>query len=228
MARRGRDKASHTKHVHPTSGYTATEEAWNSITHGVGLVWAVVALVLSVAYAVMHQGPWLVTACSIYGASLIVLYLSSFVYHTVRDLRLKRVFLVLDHACIYLLIAGTYTPFTLGPLRGTLGWVIFAIIWTLAILGVVREIFKQQRGGLISSLIYLAMGWLCLVAIVPLFTTLSPLSFVLLVVGGVTYSLGVIFYLCRSLKYHHAIWHLFVLGGSACHWVSIMALLQAE
>ncbi|KAF0093567.1 MAG: hemolysin III [Puniceicoccaceae bacterium 5H] len=218
-------RATYTGEVHPTSGYTAAEEVMNSLTHGLGFIWAVTALVLAVVYASLNATPWLIVACSVYGASLIVLYLSSFLYHTVRRMNLKRLFLKLDHACIYLLIAGTYTPFMLGPLRGPLGWTLFGIVWALAVAGVVKEAISCKRGGLLSSLIYLAMGWLCVVAVVPLFIKLSSLGFILLFSGGAAYSVGVIFYLCHRMKFHHAIWHLFVLGGSVCQWLAIMTLV---
>lgn len=224
--RAGRTKP--TDEVHPTSGYTVLEEVMNSLTHGIGLVWAIVALVLSVVYASLHTGPRLIVASAVYGVSLIVLYLSSFLYHTVRRLSWKRFLLVCDHACIYVLIAGTYTPFTLGPLRGPLGWTLFGIIWALAVLGVIKELVSCKRGGLLSSLIYLGMGWLCMVAVVPLFSRLSTMGFALLFAGGAAYSIGVIFYLWRRIKFHHAIWHLFVLGGSACHWLSIMTFLTIK
>lgn len=216
------------KEVHPTSGYTVAEEVMNSLTHGLGLAWAIVALVMSVVYASLNTGPRLIVASAVYGATLIVLYGSSFLYHTARKLKWKRLFLACDHASIYLLIAGSYTPFTLGPLRGPLGWTILGVVWTLAIAGIIKEIVCTQRGGLLSSLIYLAMGWICLVAIVPLFAKLSTTGFTLLFGGGVVYSVGVIFYLWRRLRFHHALWHLFVLGGSACHWVSIMTFLSMQ
>ncbi len=211
--------------VHPTSGYTPFEEVMNSVTHGLGLVWAITALVLSVVFASLHSDAWLVVASAVYGTSLIVLYLSSFLYHTVRSIKLKRFFLTWDHACIYLLIAGSYTPFTLGPIRGPWGWSIFGIVWTLAIGGVIKEILAAKRGGFWSSMIYLAMGWICIFAIVPLYFNMTAAGFTLLIVGGVVYSVGIIFYLFRRMKYHHAVWHLFVLGGSVCQWVSVLTIL---
>jgi hemolysin III len=211
--------------VHPTSGYTPFEEAMNSLTHGVGLLWAVTALTLSVVFASLYSNAWVITASAIYGTSLTFLYLASFLYHSARNLRWKRFFLIWDHAGIYVLIAGSYTPFMLGPARGPVGWTIFGIVWTLAISGVIKEIFAKKRGGLISSLIYLGMGWICLFAIVPLYFHMSGTGFTLLLVGGLVYSLGVFFYLFRKMKYHHAVWHLFVLGGSVCQWVSILTII---
>lgn len=211
--------------VHPTSGYTRLEEIMNSLTHGIGLVWAVTALVLSVVFASLYSNAWLIVASAIYGASLTVLYLSSFLYHSVRKLKWKKFFLTWDHSCIYLLIAGSYTPFTLGPLRGPVGWTIFGIVWALAIGGVIKEVFASKRGGLFSSLIYLGMGWICVFAVVPLYFNMTGAGFTLLFVGGVVYSAGVFFYLYRRMKFHHAVWHLFVLGGSVCQWVAVLTIL---
>jgi hemolysin III len=211
--------------VQPTSGYTPVEEAMNSLTHGVGLIWAVSALTLSVVFACLHSDAWVITASAIYGASLTFLYLASFLYHTARNLWWKRFFLTWDHAGIYLLIAGSYTPFMLGPVRGPVGWTIFCIVWTLAIAGIIKEIFASKRGGLLSSLIYLGMGWICLFAIVPLYFHMSVAGFVLLLAGGLVYSIGVFFYLFRKMKYHHAVWHMFVLGGSVCQWVSVLTII---
>ncbi|MFA5257968.1 MAG: hemolysin III family protein [Opitutales bacterium] len=214
--------------VHPTSGYTGLEEVMNSLIHGIGLVWAVTALVLSVVFASLYSNAWLIVACSIYGASLTILYFSSFMYHSVRRLKWKKYFLTWDHACIYVLIAGSYTPFALGPLRGSVGWTIFGIVWALAIGGVIKEIFASKRGGLISSLFYLGMGWICAFAIAPLYFNMTRPGFTLLFVGGLVYSVGVFFYLSRRMKYHHAIWHLFVLGGSVCQWVSVLTIILGK
>jgi hemolysin III len=217
--------AENKREVHPTSGYTACEEIMNSLTHGLGLLWAVTALTLCVVFSSLYSNAWIITSTAIYGASLILLYTSSFLYHTVRDLWWKRFFLTWDHASIYILIAGTYTPYMLGPVRGPVGWTIFGIVWGLAICGVVKEIFASKRGGLLSSIVYLAMGWICIFAIVPLYFHMSVAGFVLLLVGGGVYSLGVFFYLFRKMKFHHAIWHIFVLGGSVCQWISILTII---
>ena len=225
MANHNMTKAEGRNEVHPTSGYTPFEEAMNSLTHGLGLVWAITALVLSVVFASLYSNAWLIVASSLYGASLILLYLSSFLYHTVRRIKWKKFFLTWDHACIYLLIAGSYTPFMLGPLRGPIGWTIFGIVWALAIGGVIKEIFASKRGGLLSSLLYLGMGWICIFAIVPLYFRMTTAGFVLLITGGVVYSIGVYFYLSRRMKFHHAVWHLFVLGGSVCQWVAVLTLV---
>jgi hemolysin III len=213
--------------LHPTSGFTRAEEIANTVTHAIGIALSVAALVLTVVFASQGAGPALVVASAIYGTTLLLLYTASTLYHAARDLRWKRRFLILDHACIYLLIAGTYTPFTLGPLRGPVGWSLFGIIWGLALAGVIKEFCAARRGGLWSSMIYLAMGWLVIGFVFPLYLNLSFSAFVLVLAGGVVYSLGIIFYLWRGLKYSHAIWHLFVLGGTVVQFFAVLAVVMA-
>jgi hemolysin III len=225
MNAEGEQKNAHHE-VHPTSGYTVAEEVWNSLTHGLGLLLALAGLVLAVFVASTGSSLFALGAAVVYGLSLVALYLASFMYHSSRDLRWKRFFLKWDHACIYLLIAGSYTPFTLGPLRGPLGWSLFGVIWALAFVGVFRELRVAKRGGFVGAMLYLAMGWLCILVAKPLFENLSTSAFALLFAGGVVYSLGIIFYLAKGLKYHHAIWHLFVLGGSVCQYLAILTVLR--
>jgi len=211
--------------VHPTSGYSPREELANTLTHGIGTVLSIAGLVLAVVFASLFSDAYLITACSIYGSTLILLHLSSTLYHAVRSLRWKTFFLAADHSSIYLLIAGTYTPFCLGPLRGPAGWSLFGIIWGLAALGVLREILRPRRGTWLSTAIYLAMGWLVLAFLHPLVTSLSTVPLVLLIAGGIAYSIGVAFYRWHSLKYHHAIWHSFVLAGAGLHYAAIFSLI---
>jgi len=216
----------HNTELHPTSGFSPAEELANSLTHGIGFLLSVAALVVAVVGATIYRDPYLIAATAVYGASLCMLHLSSTLYHSSRALIWKRRFLILDHAAIYVLIAGTYTPFALGPLRGTTGWILFGLIWTIALIGVIRECRASKRGGLRSSLIYLAMGWLVAFFIYPLYQALTPAGFTLLLAGGAVYSLGVVFYLWKSLPYHHAVWHLFVIGGAACQFFAVMTLLE--
>lgn len=212
--------------LHPTSGYTDAEEWANSITHGVGVILSLTALVISVILASMNTDAYLITACAIYGSSLLVLHLSSTLYHSVRDLKWKRRFLAADHSSIYLLIAGTYTPFCLGPMRGPVGWTLFGIIWGLALAGIFKEVFRPQRGTHISTSIYLVMGWLIIGFLYPLITSVSIHGLIMLLTGGVLYSAGVIFYKWHSLKYHHAIWHLFVVAGATCQFFAVLTLVR--
>lgn len=211
--------------LHPTSGYSRAEEIANTITHAIGIALSVAALVLTVVFASLRAGPILITASAIYGTTLLLLYTASTLYHAARDLRWKRRFLILDHACIYLLIAGTYTPFTLGPLRGPVGWSLFGVIWALALAGVIKEIFAAQRGGFWSSVLYLAMGWLVIGFVFPLYLNLSLQAFVLVLAGGVVYSLGVVFYLWKDLRFGHAIWHLFVVGGTVVQFFAVLSIM---
>jgi len=214
--------------LHPTSGYSRSEEWANSITHGIGTCLSVAALVLAVFFAAIHADAYMITACAIYGATLLLLHLASTLYHSARSLKWKKAFLVADHSCIYLLIAGTYTPFCLGPMRGWVGWTLFGIIWGLAILGIIREVCLPNRGTLLSTLIYLLMGWLVLAFLYPLIKSLTTSALLLLVAGGVAYSVGVIFYRWHSLRYHHAIWHLFVVAGATLQFFAILLTLPAQ
>ena len=211
--------------LHPTSGFSPLEETLNAVTHGLGVLLGIAGLVLTVVFAALHANPWLVVSCSIYGSTLIVLYSASTLYHGIRHLPIKRVFMILDHCGIYLLIAGTYTPFLLGPLRGGLGWSFFGVVWGIAVVGIVLESFSKVHGGIRSSVIYLLMGWMFIGVIVPLIPKISTFGLVMLITGGVVYSLGVIFYLMKKVPYAHVIWHLFVLGGSICNFFAVLSLV---
>ncbi len=201
---------------------SAGEEIFNSITHGIGTLLSVAALVILIIFAVFKGNVWHVVSFSVFGSTLILLYLSSTLYHSFTKQKLKNLFARFDHAAIFLLIAGTYTPFVLTTLRGPLGWSLFGVIWSLAIAGVViRSIFLTRFRKLMVG-IYLAMGWLFLIAIVPMIKNLPTISLVFLLTGGACYSLGVIFYSWKTLKYGHGIWHLFVLAGSITHFFSVL------
>ncbi len=213
--------------LHPTSGYSRAEEWTNSITHGLGAGLSIAALVIAVVFASIRTDAYLITASAIYGASLIVLFLSSTLYHASRHLKWKKFFLAADHASIYLLIAGTYTPFCLGPLRGVAGWTLFGIIWGLASLGILREFVRPKRGTWLSTAIYLLMGWLCLAFLIPLVKSLTAYGLIMLIVGGTMYSIGVIFYKWHSLKYHHAVWHLFVVAGATFQFFAVLSLMPS-
>ncbi len=211
--------------LHPTSGYTRAEEWANSITHGVGAGLSIAGLVIAVVFASLRADAYLITASAIYGATLFILHLSSTLYHSVRNLKWKRRFLAADHASIYLLIAGTYTPFCLAPLRGPIGWTLLGIIWGLALVGILREFIRPKRGTWISTGIYLAMGWLVLGFLFPLAKTLSTYGLIMLIAGGALYSIGVIFYRWHSLKYHHAVWHMFVVAAATCQFFAVLSLI---
>lgn len=205
-----------------TARYTAGEEIANSITGGVGVILAIAALAVLVSYAALRGDAWHVVTCAIFGATLILSYTTSTLYHSLPLPNIKPLLRALDHSAIFLLIAGTYTPFLLVNLRGVWGWSLFGVIWTVAISGVVlRLVWKGRHHGVIVSL-YVAMGWAVLVAIKPLLENLETGGLVLLASGGVVYTLGVAFYAWRKLPYSHAIWHMFVLGGSALHFFAIL------
>lgn len=200
---------------------TRAEEWANGISHLLGTCFGIVALTLMCVFAAQHGNAWHVTSCAIYGATLILLYNSSTLYHLVSNLKVKRVMQVLDHVNIYLLIAGTYTPFALVTLHGRTGWTIFGAVWGLALLGILCEVAAPKIARYVSLPIYLAMGWTAVMAWGEIRAGLSDGGFTMLVAGGVVYTLGVIFYVMDKVPYMHTIWHFFVLGGSVCHWVCI-------
>ncbi|MEJ2592744.1 MAG: hemolysin III family protein [Candidatus Thiodiazotropha sp.] len=201
--------------------YTLGEEIAHAVSHGIGALLSIVGLTVLVAYAALNGNAWHITSCSIYGATLIFLYTASTLYHGITQPKAKQVLQRIDHAAIFLLIAGTYTPFTLVNLRGAWGWTLFGLVWGLALLGVVLETLVKRRIRWLSLTLYLGLGWLVLIAIKPLLATVATGGLVLLLAGGLCYSLGVIFYVWRRLAYHHAVWHLFVMAGSALHFFSI-------
>lgn len=196
-------------------------EIANSVTHGLGTALAIAALVIMIVFAALNGSARHVVAVSIFGASLVVLYAMSTLYHAVRGPRAKKVFHILDHAAIFLLIAGTYTPYCLATLRGAWGWSLFGVVWGLAAIGVTLKAVFGPRMRWLSTLVYLLMGWIVLVALSPLARALPTGGLVTLFGGGVFYTLGVVFYTWKGLKYHHAIWHIFVMLGSASHVASV-------
>ncbi len=201
--------------------YTLGEELAHAITHGLGVVLAIIGLVVLVVRSVLYGNIWHVVASSVFGATLVMMYAASTLYHSIPLPRARHVLRVIDHSLIFLLIAGTYTPFTLVTLRGPWGWSLFGFTWSLAVIGVGLKIFTTGRYEKVSLAVYLLMGWCAVVATKPLFHHLEPGGLVLLAAGGITYSGGVAFYTWQRLRYHHAIWHLFVLGGSLLHWFTV-------
>jgi len=201
------------------------EEIANSITHGIGAGLSVAALVILVVFAAKQGNPWGVVSFSIYGASLVLLYLASTLYHAFRGEKLKRFFKLMDHSSIYLLIAGTYTPILLLSMRGPWGWSLFGVVWGLALLGIGFKILFLGRYKAVSVTIYLIMGWLIIIAMKPMLAMVPSGMVTWLFIGGISYTLGVIFYIWRTFPYHHSVWHLFVLGGSAAHFIGILKYL---
>ena len=202
--------------------YSLKEEIFNSVTHGVGTLLSIAGLVMLVVMASIKGNAWHITACSIYGASMVLLYLNSTLYHSLTPPKAKYVFKILDHSSIFILIAGTYTPFLLVNLRGAWGWSLFGVIWGLAITGIVFKSVFIHRFNILSTIIYLLMGWLVVIAIKPLLGALPFAGLMWLIGGGLFYSLGVIFYAWKKLPMSHGIWHLFVLGGTVCHFFAVL------
>ena len=211
-----------TKQKYQGKAQTIIEEITNSITHGLGFALSVAALITLVVDASMEGDPWRITAFAIYGSSLTILYLFSTLYHSITHPRAKALLRRLDHAAIYILIAGTYTPIILISLRTT--WVIylFPVVWTLAIIGVYIKIFYIHRYERLTLAYYIIMGWMALIAVKPLFNSIPIESFVWIIVGGVAYTTGVIFYAWNRLPFNHTIWHGFVLAGSFSHFMGML------
>lgn len=201
---------------------TAAEELANSLTHGAGLLMSLVAAPVLIIAAAATADPWRIVAVSIYATTLVLLYAASTIYHSVRSLPLKSAMQRVDHAAIYLLIAGTYTPFMLISLRGPWGWSIFSVIWVLALVGVFLKSAYGARMPALSTWLYLVMGWLVVIAIRPMSQHVAPMGMRWLALGGLLYTGGVVFYVWERTRFSHAVWHLFVLGGSLAHFFAVL------
>jgi hemolysin III len=198
------------------------EELAHSISHGVGLLAAVTGLVVLVILAAATRDPWRITACSIYASTLVLLYAASTLYHALSGTRARHVFQVLDHSAIFLLIAGTYTPFALVTLRGPWGWTLLGIVWGLAVAGIAAKAVFGARWPVLSTALYICMGWTVVIAARPLVAHVPPGGIAWLIAGGLAYTGGVVFYAWTRLRYSHAIWHVFVLAGSVCHYIAVV------
>jgi hemolysin III len=205
--------------------YSLGEEIANGVTHGIGTGLSVAGLTLLVVLAALFGNVYQIVSFSVYGATLVMLYLASTLYHSFQNPKVKQVLKRIDHASIYLLIAGTYTPFLLVGIRGSLGWTLFAIIWGLAVLGVSFKAIFIHRLQKLSVLTYVFMGWLCVVALKEMIANIPTGGMIWLAAGGVVYTVGVIFYMLKKVRYTHAIWHLFVMGGSICHYFAVLFYL---
>lgn len=204
------------------TAYTVAEEVAHAVSHGIGLLLSIIGLAVLVGFSSLNGDAWHITSTSIYGATLILMYSASTVYHGVTHTRAKDVLRHIDHAAIYLLIAGSYTPFLLNNLRDDWGWWLFGIIWTLALIGLVVEITRFKPIKKLSLWLYLMMGWLIVIAINPMIENVSTGGLVLLLAGGLAYTGGAFFYVRKNMRYHHVIWHLFVLAGSIFHYFAIL------
>lgn len=209
-----------------TSLQTKREEIANAITHGLGALMAIAALVILTVFSVIKGSTWHAVSFPVFGATLVILYVASTLYHSFSNEKVKILFRKFDHMSIYLLIAGTYTPFCLTVLNNWIGWTLFGIVWGCAILGIVLKAFFTGKKELLSTILYVLMGWVALFAIKPLFDSVSLTTFVLLMTGGVFYTAGTYFFTKDRIKYFHSIWHLFVLAGSTFHFFAVINLLD--
>ncbi len=205
--------------------FTLGEEIANAVTHGIGALLAISALVLLVVFSSFHGNPWYIVSLTIYGVSLVILYTMSTLYHSFRPGITKNIFEIFDHSSIYILIAGTYTPFELTILRGPLGWTFFGITWGMATAGILFKVFFVKKFVVISTIMYIIMGWLVIFIIRPIIEVLPANGILFLVIGGVLYTAGTIFYVNKKMKFHHMLWHFFVLGGSIFHFLTIFIYL---
>lgn len=202
---------------------TLGEEIANSVSHGLGLLLAMAGLPVLILHAVRTGGVSAVVGATIFGSSAILLYLASTLYHAITHQRIKAIFRTLDHAAIYLLIAGTYTPIALGVLHGGVGWTMLGVIWSLALAGLLFKAMVGMRFPRVSTVLYVSMGWVALIAIRPLWMHMPAGGLIWLLAGGLAYSLGVVFFvLDEKLRYGHFIWHLFVLAGTTCHFFAVL------
>lgn len=208
-----------------THVFTKGEEIANSITHGIGAILSITALVLLVVFSSLYGNIWHIVSFTLYGSSMVILYISSTLVHSFPQGKVKDLFEIFDHSSIYFFIAGTYTPFLFLLVKGALGWTLFGIVWGLAIGGTVFKTFYVKKFLFFSTALYVVMGWLIVFAYKPISNGMDPTGWNLLVIGGMLYTFGSVFYVWRGFKFHHAIWHLFVIAGTILHFFSVLTLL---
>lgn len=211
-----------------TQRYTLGEEIFNSVTHGVGSLLSIAGTVVLIVLAAINSDAWAVVSCAIYGSSLIILYTMSTLYHAITNKTAKAFFRIMDHNTIFFLIAGTYTPITLVALRGALGWVLFGIVWGAAAIGIVLNSIDLEKFRKPSVVCYVAMGWVIIIAIRPMIQHVTPLSLWFLFIGGLCYTVGIIFYALKKVKYFHSVWHIFTVAGSVFHYFSILLIIVTD
>ncbi len=207
--------------------YSLGEEIFNSISHGVGALLAAAGTVILIIVSAIYNDAWAVVSSAIYGGSLIILYTMSTLYHAITNDRAKSFFRIMDHNTIFFLIAGTYTPITLVPLRGPLGWVLFGIVWGAAAVGIVFNSIDLEKFRKPSVVCYILMGWVIVIAVKPMLETVNTLSLLFLLIGGLFYTVGIIFYAVKKVRYFHSVWHLFTVAGSVFQYFSIMLMMMA-
>ncbi len=205
--------------------YTLGEEIFNAVSHGTGSLLAIAGTAVLIVLSAIYSDAWSVVSACIYGASLIILYTMSTLYHAITNPKAKKFFRIMDHNTIFFLIAGTYTPYTLVTLRGTTGWILFGVVWGAAIIGIVLNSIDLEKFKKISLVCYVLMGWVIIFAIKPMIANLPSNSLVMLLIGGIFYTVGIIFYVIKKIRYFHSIWHLFTVAGSVFHYFSILTAL---
>ena len=208
--------------------YSLGEEIFNSVSHGIGGLLSIAGSVVLIVFCAVYSDAWAVVSASIYGASLIILYTMSTLYHAITNNKAKKFFRIMDHDTIFFLIAGTYTPFTLVTLRGPVGWVLFGIVWGAAIIGIVLNSIDLERFRKPSVICYILMGWAIIFAIKPMINALPSVSLIFLLTGGIFYTVGIIFYALKKVKWFHSVWHLFTIAGSVFHFFSILTALTVQ
>lgn len=213
----------------PAKRYTLGEEIFNSVSHGTGSLLSIGGTVVLIVFTAIYADAWAVVSSAIYGASLIILYTMSTLYHAITNEKAKKFFRIMDHNTIFFLIAGTYTPITLAILKGSLGWVLFGIVWGAAIIGIVLNSIDLERFRKPSVVCYILMGWVIIFAVKPVLNAMPKISLIFLLLGGVFYTVGVVFYSIKKVRYFHSVWHLFTIAGSVFHYFSIFfALVQID
>jgi len=212
----------------PVNFYPPLEEKVNIASHAIGLLLSVFALAFMVTRASLHGNAWHIVSASLFGASMIALYAASTWYHSTRDPQLRARLRIVDHAAIYVLIAGTYTPFVLVTLRGAVGWVIFGISWGMALAGITLKLFFTGKFNLLSTLMYVFMGWIIIFAVKPLINNLPPEGLFWVIAGGIAYTLGAIIYSIRKIPFNHAMFHVLVVVGSACHFLAVYSYVLPD
>lgn len=205
--------------------YTLGEEIFNAVSHGAGGLLSIAGTVVLIVLCAVYSDAWSVISACVYGASLIILYTMSTLYHAITNEKAKKFFRVMDHNTIFFLIAGTYTPFTLVTLRGKLGWILFGIVWGSALIGIIFNSIDLEKFRKPSVVCYILMGWVIIIAVKPMLNSLPGLSLVFLLLGGIFYTVGVIFYTLKKIKWFHSVWHLFTVAGSVLHYFSVLIAL---
>jgi len=205
-----------------TNGRVSVDELASSVTHGIGLGLSIAGFAVLLFLAIVRGGVWQIVSCAVYGVTLVCVYACSTLYHGLPSRRVKHVLRIFDHSAIFLLIAGTYTPFLLVNLRGGWGWSLLGTVWGLAVAGIVLKVWFVDGHPILSTGVYILMGWLALVAVKPLFHAVPAIGLIWLLAGGVMYTVGVAFYAWKRIPYNHVIWHLFVMAGSTCHYFAVI------